>query len=398
MTRFAIVVIGYNRPESMKRILYRLSECYYGDDNVTLITSIDNCGDDRVEKVCDLFEWKYGEKRVIKHAQRMGLRKHILSCGDLLLNEEFDALAVFEDDIYPSEAFYLYMKATYEKYVDNEQIAGISLYSPTYVTSNDFKFSPQDSMYDVYFMKVAQSWGQIWTAKQWIKFKDWYESNNEEWEYSDFVPAAIGKWGKNSWLKYYMRYCGEKDLYFVYPYKSLTTCYSETGQHTIENSTLLQRPLVIGRSEIFRLPELNEEAIRYDAFYENENVLKHIADAVRIQGSEITIDIYGTKPIHHRYWLTTKRKGYKVLKSFDMNMKPHEMNVILAVPGNRIFLYDTHEQGVVPEHGLTYLNALEYYNDFKFNRKKILKLFVPVMIRSFKHYIYAKKHGYKKQK
>lgn len=396
MTRFAIVVIGYNRPESMKRILHRLSECYYDDENVTLITSIDNCGDDRVEKVCDLFEWKYGEKRVIKHAQRMGLRKHILSCGDLLLNDEFDALAVFEDDIYPSESFYLYMKATYEKYVDNEQIAGISLYSPTYATSNDFKFSPQESMYDVYFMKVAQSWGQIWTAKQWRKFKDWYESNSEEWEYSDFVPAAIGKWGQNSWLKYYMKYCGEKDLYFVYPYKSLTTCYSETGQHTIESSTVLQRPLVVGRCDIFRLPDLDEKAIRYDAFYENENVLNNISDAFQIQRSEITIDIYGTKPTHKRYWLTIKSDKYKVLKSFDMNMKPHEMNVIHAVPGSRIFLYDTCEQGVAPEYGLSYVNALEYYNDFKFNRKKILKLFIPVMMRSFNHYMYAKKHGYKK--
>lgn len=390
MGRFAVIVIGYNRPDSVKRLLDRLNSCDFENESVTLITSIDNSGNNSVESICEDFQWLHGEKRVITHEKRMGLRSHILSCGDILLTEEFDAVAVFEDDVCPAEMFYSYMKAAYTAYNEDDRIAGISLYSPWYFQAGKLPFLTQPTLYDVYFMQVAQSWGQVWTKNQWKGFKAWYVENSEEWSYCEDVPAAIGGWGKNSWLKYYMRYCGEKKKYFVYPYHTMSTCFAEAGQHTIETSTLNQIPLMNGKGYEFRLPALTNSAIRYDAFFENENVISILSDRFNIPEKEITVDIYSIKNTNKRYWLTTKVENYKVIKSYGLVMKPHEMNIIMDVEGSDIYFYDTSLSQNGELSSSDFLHRIEFYYNIQFNRKSITQLIVPVWKRSITHFLINK--------
>ena len=57
--KIAIVVIGYNRTESLKRILNRLNECRYPDHSVDLYISLDKSDVPQVVKCADDFEWKY---------------------------------------------------------------------------------------------------------------------------------------------------------------------------------------------------------------------------------------------------------------------------------------------------------------------------------------------------
>ena len=390
MGLFAIVVIGYNRPESIRRILNRLIKCNYEGDRVDLIVSLDNCGNNDCEKLCRRSEWPYGQMKVRTFENRQGLKKHILSCGDILLDGEYDAIAVFEDDIYPAESFYTYMKQVYKAYEQFDNIAGFSLYSPSYMTSTDVSFTPQLTMYDVYFMQVAQSWGQVWTRRHWVGFKEWLSKQPSDWIVCDEMPIQIGNWGKNSWLKYYMRYCAETKKYFVYPYKAFATCYSEVGQHTTENSTQLQVPLINGNVKSLNLPQFNAECIRYDSFYENENVIEFLSSKFSIPPEEITIDLYGTKPCHRRYWLTTKIADYTIIESYDLNMKPHEMNVLGQIKGDRIHLYDTdlNMKKEIKKDSLSFpgLERFEYYNNCKINRNSIGEIFYQTMARSFKHF------------
>ncbi|GAY76206.1 hypothetical protein NBRC111894_1760 [Sporolactobacillus inulinus] len=57
---------------------------------------------------------------------------------------------------------------------------------------------------------------------------------------------------------------------------------------------------------------------------------------------DLCVDIYGQKPLNNRkYLLTTKIYDYKVIKSFALEMRPQEANIINNIIGNSIFLYNT---------------------------------------------------------
>ena len=78
-----IVVVTYNRPYSLKRILWSLSQAYYDDQEVRLIISIDYSGDSEIEELSEAFHWKFGPKEIRTNRENLGLRNHILKCGEL---------------------------------------------------------------------------------------------------------------------------------------------------------------------------------------------------------------------------------------------------------------------------------------------------------------------------
>ena len=105
--KVAIVAIGYNRLESMKRLLSSLLKASYTVDNVPLVISIDCSGDTKLYDYVRTFEWPFGPKYVKIQTERLGLLKHVLQCGGL--TKFFKAAILLEDDIYVSEFFYDYV-------------------------------------------------------------------------------------------------------------------------------------------------------------------------------------------------------------------------------------------------------------------------------------------------
>lgn len=209
----AIVIVAYCREKSLARLLESVSRAYI-DDNTTLIISIDKSNNPLVTEYANTFEWKYGEKRVIAHSENLGLKKHILSCGNYL--DEFDAIIVLEDDLVVSEGFFNYSKLAVKQYQDNNNIAGISLYSFHINPHSTYPFFPDKSEYDNYFIQYAPSWGQVWMKNQWAEFKKWLESNDEDIFDLPHLPINISRWGKKSWLKYHIKFAVEKNKYFIY--------------------------------------------------------------------------------------------------------------------------------------------------------------------------------------
>ena len=360
MSKFAAVVIGYNRIPGMLRLLESLENADYGKDELTLIISLDNCGRPEPEEAARAFQWSHGEKIVRTFPERQGLRNHILSCGEFL--NEYDAIAVLEDDIIVSPAFYQYMKQAAACYKDNTDIAGISLYSHKMNVNVDLPFVPEPDEYDVFFMQFAQSWGQIWMKKQWFAFRDWYHAHSEEPIAADNVPAFVANWPKTSWLKYHIKYCISENKYFVYPYQALTTCFSDAGEHSKETNTVYQVPLVRKASKTYRFCEQIEDGVCYDAFFERTGLGKYLD----IEEQELCTDIYGLKENKEdkRYWLTREVKNYQILKRFDLCMRPQECNVIYGIEGECMFLYDTSVEKSVSKtiKDKNYLTVNYYYN------------------------------------
>lgn len=331
MKNIAIVVITYNRKISLERLIESLNKSYYINDNVDLIISIDRS--DVFTEMYDYAEklkWKYGEKIIRTFPNRLGLKKHVMECGKLL--NSYENIIVLEDDLYVSPNFYQYSKLMIDKYKDNLEIAGISLYNYPRNQYANLPFYPLIDQYDVYFMRIASSWGQVWSRGGWKLFLKWLDKNIDIEELN--IPTHIKKWDDKSWLKYHHAYCASENKYFVYPRVALSTNFSEPGEHASHDSTF-QVEILQDLKSFYNLPDNIISAIRYDEFFENENAIEIF------EGSDnYTLDLYCKKYIRNRYLITTNVLNYKIIKSYGMRMRPWETNVINDIKGDDIFVYD----------------------------------------------------------
>lgn len=334
-----IVVIGYNRSFTIERLLSRLDQAEYHNDDVLLIISIDKSDTHDVYRVANAFQWSHGDCVLKFHQKSLGLRNHILLCGSYMDEYDLDALAVFEDDIYPSLGFYNYMCQAVDYYQNSDQIAGISLYTHLWNTSAQLPFQPSYSEYDCYFLQYAQSWGQIWLRRQWHDFMDWYKVHQGKLSELSGIPENVCSWAETSWLKYHIAYCVDQEKYFVYPYEALSTCFNEVGTHTRERCNIFQVPFMedVNKKYSFQPPE--KIRVSYDVYFEREQ----ISGWLGIPRKELCVDLYGQKRNHNksRYLLSTKRFPFKILGSYGLEMRPHEINVLEKIPGHDIMLYDT---------------------------------------------------------
>ena len=169
----AIVVVGYQRAKSLNRILHSISNAVFEDMNIPLIISIDysDCNNDVID-IANSFKWKYGQKTVRTFDANQGLRNHIIQCGDISII--YGGVIILEDDLFVSPYFYKYAIEAMNYYKDDERIAGIALYSYQVNNFAQREFIPLKSEYDIFFSKMAVTWGQCWTKNQWTNFKEWY--------------------------------------------------------------------------------------------------------------------------------------------------------------------------------------------------------------------------------
>ena len=318
----AIIVVGYNRPDSLERILQSLARADYDYTDIPLRISIDHSGNEEVVRIANMFEWEYGEKEVVYHPERLGLRRHIISCGDL--TEEYGAVMILEDDLYVSPDYYNYAIQALEKYGDCPWIAGISLN-----TRKELLF--------------ASSWGQVWNRRMWKDFKAWYEQN-QVLPASVKVPQTILHYPETSWAKYYQTYVAEKEKYYVFSYDSLTTNFGDAGEHFNHASSAFQSVLFYGTKE-YRMPDFTE-GVKYDIYGEPVGLGKYLD----IPEEELTCDFWGRKQeaSYRRYLLTCCKRPYRPLRRFSMCMKPMELNIINHINGEDITLYDTSEK--IPDY------------------------------------------------
>lgn len=361
MNHYSILAIGYNRVDSMERLLNSLEQADYGDDSVTLIISIDNSGKSDVEDYAKKFNWTHGEKEIKVYKSRLGLKKHILTCGCYL--KDYDAMAVFEDDIVVSPAFYQFMKQAVKMYKNDDNVAGISLYTNLWNSNAGYPFIPQPSQYDTYFMQLAQSWGQVWLKKQWFEFYNWYLQNSETIKEQDNIPQNVTGWSGKSWLKYHIKYCIDNNKYFVYPYQGLSTCFSEIGEHCYLQENTFQIPMLIDTNKIYYFAkfENKESVICYDAFFERQK----LGSFLNISDGDLTVDLYGTKyslSESKKFLLSSKKYDFEVVKSYARMMRPIELNIIFGIKGNDIHLYNTQRKLTNVNDNNSPTNEFIYYH------------------------------------
>lgn len=351
--RFAIVSVGFNRLKSQKRLMESLLRADYSKyDNVPLVISIDCSGDEDLYAFANDFEWPHGDKYVIIRKKRMGLKDHIFACGDL--TRYFKGIILLEDDIYVAKDFYNFALQMDASFGDCEKVASIALYSNEV---NGYCWLPLVRLKnesDVFVEQAISTWGEAWNARMWTDFRDWLAKTDIPWGDLD-MPHQIKEWTR-AWSKYYDAYMVMEDKYSIFPYTSLTTNFSDAGEHGSANNTIVQVSLQQGYKQYVTLPF--DQLIRYDIY--SNNLL--LPEALGIPQNDICLDLYGVRPNDKkcRYYLTVKRLPYKVIKSFGLYMRPQELNVIEGISGSDIFLYDTSEEEKKPKGG-SKTNRLVYF-------------------------------------
>lgn len=327
----AIVVITYNRPIALQRLLDSIAGANYPERDVTLVISIDSSGSEKILKIAESFVWEFGTKRIICHENHLGLKQHVLSCGDL--TNEFGTVIILEDDLFVSPYFYQYAFGAEKFYSDDQNIAGISLYNYQVAESCFCPFQAVDDGSDVYFIQVASSWGQLFTKQQWSSFREWF-SNNPELSVDNKIPEYLHQWGKNSWKKHFIHYLIETNKYFVFPRLSLTTNFEETGTNSASKNVYQVNLQMTVKSYLFK--SLSESKCKYDAWFEAKPELFG-----SLKKYNFEVDLYGIKPLKDEncdYVLTSKLSEGAEL-SFSDALKPQALNVILNNKGKGIGLY-----------------------------------------------------------
>lgn len=344
MKEFTIIVVAFNRPNSLQRLLNSLNKVNWENDKVRLYISIDKEKENsenynNTVQIAKSFLWNYGEKIVDCKKENLGLKQHILQCGNL--TNKYENVIVLEDDIVVSPQVYTYAKQVVDFYEGDENIAGFGLYSFQRNPANNLPFIPLNEGTDVYFMQYACSWGQIWTKERWKDFFNWYEKNKNLNIDKLNIPNNIKKWGDKSWLKFHTIYTILNNKYFVYPFVGLTTNFSDRGTHNLINSFAYQcTTYTFTKEKInYRYIDLNNAKNVYDAYFENIKI-----NRLMNKDEKIIADLYANKNITYmnknKYLLSTQKYNYKILKKFGLQMYPYEQNIIYDIKGNDLFLYD----------------------------------------------------------
>lgn len=385
--KIAIVVVGYNRLNSIKRLLDSLLDAQYPSNDIPLVISIDCSGCTELYDYVRQFEWPYGEKYVIIQEIRLGLKEHIFRCGDL--TEYFKAIILLEDDLFVSPYFYDYVLQAVDVYGEEERIAEISLYKNERNGYVGLPFSNLQNGADVFLMQDVGTWGECWTKQMWDGFKVWYinKCTEEVVEETD-MPQSIKRWTK-AWSKYYNAYVVNNKKYVLYPNVAVSTNFNDAGEHVNISSNVVQVSLQM-QSFKYRMPKM-EELVRYDIYFNNEDVYKWLS----LGKEDVALDIYGfhEEKGTRRYLLSTKILPFSVIKSYGLSLRPLELNIRYDVSGMGIFLYDTHISLSRKKRGYNEGMAFYFLRDFngslllhyvKKREKENVKNFFKKIIKKFR--------------
>jgi hypothetical protein len=344
-----VVVAGYRRPTSLGRLLSSLRRAHLPPAGRVLI-SLEGDATDEVRRVADHFAATSPvPTTVVEHDRHLGLRDHLLWCGDRAV--ENGAAIVLEDDLVVDPWFHAVARQACQAYAHDARVAGVALYAPEYNEFAQRPFEPMANGHSTYLMQLPCSWGQCWTAAQWQAFRAWLDTRlgarSEMRRESNAatlppgLPPAIAAWSSASWKKHFAAFMIETGRWFVYPYTSTTTNVCPPHSTNLpEGSRLYQTRLP---SPHRRCPQLDpcpgpstldprRQSVSYDAFMEPSG--SFVSEALGLPADEVVTDLYGQRPMELRRsarWVVVPGDHPRAQRQFARDFRPHEMNLAAAV-------------------------------------------------------------------
>lgn len=333
-----IVIPSFDRVNKTFALTKALNSLEFSEE-WDLIISVDFQSRDLNEKFSREFQsvrWKHGRKKLILRDLNLGLKRHILECGNYI--EGRDVLVMLEDDITVTSNFEKFIVESIRFYAGDESIGGYSLYSYRISETQRLLFEPYLGDSDIYFLQWPCSWGQFWTRIQWEEFKK-YLAQTERF----LLPKSVASWN-NSWKKYFLSYLIASNKYVIYPRYSFTTAIQEEGQHYRRKNIDYLTNNYTENLPVIRF-EKRTEVNTYSYNFQLEKI------KVKIDGKILTaeVDLYSEKLyISEEYFITCDNYG-RPIAEFEINTIPFENSLLMPIKslciGEGLKLYDREKFG-----------------------------------------------------
>lgn len=268
MLNGVVCVVAFNREKQLIELLSQLDNIRIPLSlDVKFILSIDYSSIqkqiiDKVKEQGFVLDWE-----LVSHPSNLGLKKHILYCGDLVLKEDYDFILILEDDLKISPYVLDYISTALPIADCNDEVAGLSLYGYKVSEADYLPFMPNEDGFDNYYLQYPSSWGQVWSRKMWLNFKTWLTSNDCLYFYDDRVPDYVCGWSHKSWKKHFIRYMIDENKYFLFPRVSLTSNDGVNGTHHVNIGHVFKVPILMGEKNWNISHYINSKS-KYNAWFE----------------------------------------------------------------------------------------------------------------------------------
>ncbi len=361
--KLLLTVVTFNRLHSLSNLMESLKRTKPNSELIIdILISIDFSPEQKlVFEFANKFDWDLGVIDIIAHKNNIGLKNHIHFCGDYFAEKNnWDAILMLEDDLIVSDSIFLYLNAVYnfiKKDKNIESIAGIACYSPEINETDLCSFTPI-VISDNYYAQLPCSWGQLWTKKMWLNYRNFNLDNT-----SIKMPANIERWSVNSWKKDFLKYMIISNKYFLYPTNSFTSNTGASGVH-MQNNHKFQVNLSSRNS--FNFTSLDTSPI-YDSCLDLLPIyLKE--SCLNISDIDFNVNFSLDKSKNNQFdnWEVSFIKREQILKSWSSSLIPIENNLIYNSKGSDIFLskgtytYFNYLKGIFAKYKRNYFNR--YYS------------------------------------
>jgi hypothetical protein len=338
MNDLPIVVIAYNRPAQLARLLHSIQRSLdIVDHRAKVIVSVDS-GTPACVEVCRSFSGM--DIDVLARPQRLGLKKHVIACGDMLA--ELGAAMFLEDDLLVTPAALTFAAQGLPVARAQKRVAALSLYSFHF---NEFAFDwlpRQDVRGDVFYAQTSSSWGQVWWREPWEQFRQWMEQETESRIARASIPTEIKQWPAASWKRTHNAFIAEKRLFSMIPTYSFVFNCGSKGSHHAGGQNIAFSELALLPGKTYRIDPL-DDAVQLDAFLELLNVpeMRQFSfSGVRM--CDVDFDIFGKKgraDLKREYVLTSRRHNREAtLASFSASLGNQLAGALLGIEGEGLWL------------------------------------------------------------
>ena len=243
-----VIVLTFNRPESLARCLSSLNEAEYDGDKIVIDIWLDRSNDrqetvdEKTYLVAKKYTFPHGEVKVHNHTRHVGIVGQWLKTWNV--DKSGKEIAMFvEDDITVSKYFYKWLKAVHSKYDKYLNVNGYSTQGVSMRHNGDPGYLQGPSDHICFLYPVLGTWGFSPNRQNWIQFVSWYVHASQVPGFQPLVPGILpSKWyssfvkqGRTDrmWSIWHIHYAWKNTEYTLYPNlpgrEGLTINWKEKG-------------------------------------------------------------------------------------------------------------------------------------------------------------------------
>ncbi|KAK2140665.1 hypothetical protein LSH36_1282g00001 [Paralvinella palmiformis] len=244
---FRIIVLTFNRPESLRKCLTHIAKLYTLGDKVSIDIWIDRSKDGKVDEstlnISREFQLNWTQGQVCVHIQQ----RNAYIIGQWIdtwrpRENSHEIALILEDDIDISPLTYKWLKLMNSKFRDVSDVAGYTLQmeNVNYVKPNLRAVSNIPKTDNVFLYRLFGTWGYSPKPNEWRDFQDWFHEIRKDNNFKPYMPGLR----INGWFTRFERQGRADSMWEMWPIyyhnkSNLFTVYSNLKGYTGQDNTLL---------------------------------------------------------------------------------------------------------------------------------------------------------------